>query len=88
VHFTADEVKGVPESVLGSLKREENGKYTLKMDYPTYFGVMKNCEVASTRCAMARAFNNRAYPVNDKILKEMIEKRHKLAKLLGYASFF
>ncbi|CAG9576478.1 putative thimet oligopeptidase [Leishmania major strain Friedlin] len=87
VHFTVDELKGVPESVLSALQRTEAGECTLKMDYPTYFAVMKNCEVASTRQAMAQAFTNRAYPVNDKVLKDIIEKRHQLAVILGYPSF-
>ncbi|KAL7701282.1 thimet oligopeptidase [Lotmaria passim] len=87
VHFKAEELKGVPENVLSALQRTDAGEYTLKMDYPTYFGVMKNCEVASTREGMERAFNNRAYPVNDAVLKEIVEKRHQLAKLLGYPSF-
>lgn len=87
VHFTAEELKGVPESVLSGLSRSDAGVYTLKMDYPTVLGVMKNCEVAATRQAMTRAFNNRAYPVNDTLLKDIIVKRHQLAAALGYPSF-
>ncbi|KAK7194430.1 thimet oligopeptidase [Novymonas esmeraldas] len=87
VHFAAEALAGVPESTVSALQRTDAGEYTLKMDYPTYFGVMKNCEVAATRQAMARAFNNRAYPVNDRVLKEIIEKRHQLATALGYPSF-
>ncbi|KAG5501920.1 hypothetical protein JKF63_04190 [Porcisia hertigi] len=87
MHFTADALKGVPESVLSALQRTETNEFTLKMDYPTYFGVMRSCEVASTRKAMLRAFTNRAYPVNDKVLKDIIEKRHQLATILGYPSF-
>ncbi|KAG5476183.1 hypothetical protein LSCM4_05143 [Leishmania orientalis] len=87
VRVGADALKGVPESVLSALQRTEDGEYTLKMDYPTYFAVMKNCEVASTRQSMARAFTNRAYPVNDTLLKDIIEKRHQLAVILGYPSF-
>ncbi|KAG5476459.1 hypothetical protein LSCM1_04165 [Leishmania martiniquensis] len=87
VHFAADALKGVPESALSALQRTGDDKYMLKMDYPTYFAIMKNCEVASTRQTMARAFTNRAFPVNDKLLKEIIEKRHQLAVILGYPSF-
>ncbi|CAJ1009472.1 putative Peptidase family M3 [Leishmania naiffi] len=87
VYFSMDALKGVPESVLSGLPRTEAGEYTLKMDYPTYHAVMKNCEVASTRQVMARAFTNRAYPANDKVLRDIIEKRHQLAVILGYPSF-
>ncbi|KAH9598685.1 Peptidase M3A/M3B catalytic domain [Trypanosoma melophagium] len=85
--FTADALKGVPEGIISNLKKSDDGKYILKLDYPTYFGVMKNCEIASTRQAMARATSNKAYPENEKILKEMIIKRQKLAELLGFTSY-
>lgn len=87
VHFTEAEISGVPDSVVSALSKADDGRYVLKMDYPTYFGVMKNCEVAETRKTMSRAFNNRAYPVNEPVLREIIEKRHLLATLLGYPSY-
>lgn len=83
------DLAGVPESIVANLAStgDSNEKRILKMDYPTYFGVMKNCEVASTRRAMADAFENRAYPANASVLREVIFKRQKLAKLLGFASY-
>lgn len=85
-HFTEEELKGTPESIVKSLKKAEDGKLIATMDYPVYFGVMKNCEVASTRQTMSRAFNNRAYPINESVLREIISKRHQLATKLGYPS--
>ncbi|EPY38045.1 metallo-peptidase, Clan MA(E), Family M3 [Angomonas deanei] len=87
VCFSKDQLVGVPDSIVDSLKTNESGEYILKMDYPTYFAVMKNCQVAETRKVMATAFNNRAYPVNSPVLKDIIQKRHELATLLGYPSF-
>ncbi|KEG10282.1 putative thimet oligopeptidase, putative,metallo-peptidase, clan MA(E), family M3 [Trypanosoma grayi] len=87
VLVSAEELKGVPENVINGLKKTDDGMYILKMDYPTFFGVMKNCEVAATRKAMARAAANKAYPMNGAVLKEMIAKRQKLAELLGFPSY-
>ncbi|RNE96818.1 metallo-peptidase, Clan MA(E), Family M3 [Trypanosoma rangeli] len=84
---SAEGLKGVPESIVKGLEKGEDGRLILKMDYPTYFGVMKNAEVASTRQAMARAASNKAYPVNEPVLKEMIVKRQALAELLGFPSY-
>lgn len=87
VHFSDSDLKGVPDNVMSALKKGDDGKYILKMDYPTFFGVVKNCEISSTRQSMTRAFNNRAYPINENILREIISKRNQLALKLGYPSF-
>lgn len=88
LQFTKEELRGVPESVLGALEvSEADQRYTVKMDYPTYFGVMKNCEVAATRKAVSEAFDNRAYATNKNVLRELIAKRNDLARRLGYPSF-
>jgi thimet oligopeptidase len=85
------ETSGVPAGVLEACKKVTNDKgeecYELGMDYPTYFGVMKNCTVASTRKTMSEAFESRAYPANLEVLHQVIETRHKLAVLLGYQSY-
>ncbi|EAN88423.1 putative thimet oligopeptidase [Trypanosoma cruzi] len=84
---SAEELKGVPVSIIDGLKKADDGRFILKMDYPTFFGVMKNCEVAATRQSMARAASNKAYPVNERVLKEIIAKRQALAELLGFSSY-
>lgn len=43
----------MPESIVAGLTQNDKGEYVLKMDYPTYFGVMKNCVVAETRKKMS-----------------------------------
>lgn len=89
VRFPLAALAGVPESVVKGLKpaADDPTLLVLKMDYPTYFGVMKNCEVAATRQAMSNAFENRAFPANLDVLKDVITRRHKLATMLGYTSY-
>lgn len=83
-----DGLTGVPAGIVSGLKKTEDGQsYILKMDYPTYFGVMKNCEVAATRKAMSDAFERRAFPKNEPVLRDVIFKRNQMASMLGYASF-
>ncbi|RNE96407.1 metallo-peptidase, Clan MA(E), Family M3, partial [Trypanosoma conorhini] len=84
---SAEDLRGVPESIIKGLKKADDGRLVLKMDYPTYFAIIKNAEVAATRQVMARAASNKAYPVNEQVLKEMIVKRQTLAELLGFPSY-
>ncbi|CCW67913.1 unnamed protein product [Phytomonas sp. Hart1] len=87
LQFSTDALKGVSEDILTSLKKGDDHTYILKIDYPTYFEVLKSCEVASTRQAMYTAFNNRAYPLNNDVLRAVINKRHQLSLILGYVSY-
>lgn len=59
---------------------------TLPCDYPTYFQVMTNCTVESTRKNYLRVFNNRASQ-NLEVLNQIIACRGRLARLLGYDSY-
>lgn len=78
---------GLEADFIASLKKTQAGDYILGIDYPTYFNVMQNCSVESTRKALFIAMNNRAYPVNESVLQSIIAKRDQLAKLLGFASY-
>ncbi len=82
-----DALIGLKDDFIANLERTEDGKYILGVDYPTYFNVMDNCAVADTRRQLFIAFSNRAYPVNETILKDMIAKREELARLLGYGNY-
>ena len=48
---------------------------------------MDNCSVEPTRKKLDQAFGNRAYPVNQKVLEDVIAKRHEIAVLLGCKNF-
>lgn len=82
-----DELEGLEDDFIATLSQTEDGLYILGTDYPTYFRVMENCSVANTRQKLYTAFDNRAYPANDELLKTIIVKRDELARLLGYVNF-
>ncbi|HEX4068711.1 MAG TPA: M3 family metallopeptidase [Candidatus Babeliales bacterium] len=81
------DLAGLDEEFIATLKTTDNGLYILGIDYPTYFKVMENCSIAHTRKNLYTAFNNRAYPTNDALLQTIITKRDELAELLGYIDF-
>ncbi len=82
-----EELDGLEESFIAALKKNDDGAYILGVDYPTYFNVMENCTVSDTRKKLYFAFQNRAYPQNDNVLRDIIAKRDEMARLLGYASY-
>ncbi len=87
ITVTREELAGLSDDFIKSLKQTDEGLYILGMDYPTYFAVIDHCDVATTRKKIYRLFQNRAYPINEPILKEIITLRDKLAKKLGFKSF-
>jgi len=84
---TRAELEGLEEDFINNLKKDNAGNYILGVDYPTFFNVMENCAVEGTRKKLLIAFDNRAYPANEEILKKIIAKREELARMLGFASY-
>ncbi len=84
---TKEELQGLDDDFLTCLQRTDDGAYRLGVDYPTYFNVMEHCTVENTRKRLHDAFNNRAYPQNEAILKNIIALRDDFAHRLGFASF-
>lgn len=84
---TADELAGLDKDFIEQLKKDEQGRFIVGVDYPTYTAVLENCTVGETRRRLTLEFENRGYPENDKVLKTVIAKRDELAKLLGFKSY-
>jgi len=87
ISVTKKDLEGLDDDFINNLSKSKDGQYTLGIDYPTYAAVMKHCSVESTRKALYKARVNRAYPVNEQILCNIINKRHELAGLLGFNSY-
>jgi len=87
IMVTRQELTGLEDDFINTLGQTAEGLYKLGVDYPTYFRIMENCTAPQTRKKLYLAFNNRAYPINDTLLKTIIQKRDELAQLLGYLDF-
>lgn len=81
------DLTGLEPDFIYALNKTDDGKIILKCDYPTYFGIMDNCTNADVRKKFYFLFQNRAYPKNIEVLNSIINKRDKLANLLGYKSY-
>ena len=87
ITVTRDELAGLDDNFIESLKKTDDGRYILGIDYPTFNKVMSFCSVGSTRKKLYELYTNRAYPKNESVLSAIIQKRHELATLLGFPSF-
>ncbi len=87
ITVSKDELKGLSDDFINTLKLTDDGLYILGMDYPTVFNVLDNCTVEGTRKKLSEAFNNRAYPDNETLLKQIIAKRDELADKLAFKSY-
>lgn len=81
------DLDGVDEHFIGMLKKTDDGKLIVGVDYPSIGAVLPHCTVADTRKRLYFAFNNRAYPSNNDVLANIIAKRDQFARILGYSSF-
>jgi thimet oligopeptidase len=80
-------LQGLDDDFIQSLRTTDDGLYMLGIDYPTVNKILEQCAVEDTRKRMYEVFNNRAYPVNDTLLRTIIAKRDELAHLLGFTSY-
>jgi len=59
LEVSAEELKGLPEDYIGSLKKTASGKYLVTMNYPDYMPFMDNAESDEARRKLEALFNDR-----------------------------
>ena len=70
--FTADEVKGLPQSYLDRAQRDEKGNFLLGFEYPEYLPFMANAENEDARRRYQFAYSTRGTPRNIELLSEVV----------------
>lgn len=83
VALTREELKGVPQDVLGRIP-QSNGLYLLGMDAPTYGAVQEFCEDPVTRHRAYIAHKRRGGMKNVRLIEKIIKLRAEASGLLGY----
>ncbi|MFT4562430.1 MAG: oligopeptidase A [Gammaproteobacteria bacterium] len=93
------ELAGLPDSALSLTRRnaEKNDAtgYTLTLDFPCYMPVMSYCNNRDLRREMYDAYVTRASDQgpdagrfdNSDVIKQILERRHELAQLVGFSSY-
>jgi thimet oligopeptidase len=84
---TVAELDGVPQDFIAAHKPGPDGKITLTTSSTDYVPVMSYAKDSALRERFYRAYNTRAYPENDAVLRNLINKRGEFAKLVGRPNF-
>lgn len=84
LHVSAADLDGLPEDFVRAHPPGTDGKVSLSTDTTDFVPVMFYARKASVREAMWRLYNQRAYPANAQVLKQLLVARHELARLVGF----
>ena len=81
------ELDGLPQDYIDRHKPGADGKIKITTEYPDILPAMKFSKSDALRRNLFEAFNTRAYPQNQDVLKKMMQTRYDIATLLGYSSW-
>jgi thimet oligopeptidase len=87
ITVTPAELDGLPQDFIDSHKPGADGKITLRTDNTDYVPVMTYAKSGDVRQRFYREYQLRAYPQNDQVLRDLINKRDELAKLVGRPNY-
>lgn len=82
-----EELAGLPEDYLEAHKPGADGLVEISTDYPDYVPVMSYAESDALRRRLSEVYNQRAYPENDPLLKQLFSLRQELAEALGRPNY-
>ena len=87
IQVTPAELAGLPADWMKSHAPDATGKVKVTINYPDYVPVMTYASNEDVRKRLYMEYQNRGYPMNVEVLKNMIAKRDELAHLVGYPTW-
>ncbi len=87
VEATREELAGLPASFIDGLKRTEDGRYRVSLDYPELHPFLANCASTELRRELFEKDQRKGGEANIALLEEAIRLRDEAARLLGYDSW-
>ncbi|XP_007044976.2 PREDICTED: probable thimet oligopeptidase [Theobroma cacao] len=85
--FHENELAGLSTEFLKTLEKMENGMFKVTLKSHHVAVVMELCKVGRTRRTVAMAYGKRCAKVNLSVLEDLVQVRHKFARLLGYSNY-
>ena len=82
-----DELDGLPADYIARHTPDVNGRITLTTDPPDMQPAMTFASNSKLRERMFHAYNTRAYPTNEALLRQLLETREQIAQTLGHRSW-
>jgi thimet oligopeptidase len=83
----ASELDGLPQDYIDHHKPGADGKIHITTNYPDLFPALTFAKSDGLRRRLWEAFQARAYPKNRDVLRDMMQTRYEIARLLGYSSW-
>ena len=87
IQVKPSELTGMPADFIENHKPGADGLITLDINYPDYIPTMTYCTNDDVRKRFYMEYQNRAYPKNEATLRQLLEKRHELANLVGFSNW-
>lgn len=87
LRFTPDECRGLPQSWLDRVPRDEDGNIVVGFDYPDYVPFLMNAHDGEARKRYWMANTRRGTPRNLDVLDEIVALRKEIADLYGVPSY-
>lgn len=84
---SVDQLTGLPQDYIDSHPPGTDGKIKITTRYPDLFPFMTYAENKELRKELYLKYRSRAYPKNESVLQQLMQKRHELANLLGFNTF-
>jgi thimet oligopeptidase len=84
VRLNPEQLEGLPADYVEAHPPGPDGKVEISTDYPDYIPFMTFAHDRFARRELLQEFLNRAWPVNDRLLQELLGLRDEHARLLGY----
>lgn len=81
-----NDLAGLPEDYL-TAHPPKDGHVTISTNYPDALPIFKYAHNEDIRRRLRKEFDDRAYPKNLPLLEKLLQKRHELARTLGYENF-
>lgn len=87
ISVTPDQLAGLPQDYIDAHPVGTDGRVRITTDHPDTIPFMSFALDAEARRALIVEFNNRAWPLNDAVLQELLGLRAEHAKILGFESW-
>ena len=87
VRATPEQLAGMPADWLASHPADDEGLVAVTTDYPDAVPARMFVRDADLRRQVTRAFQERGWPQNEPILRELFDLRHEYANLVGHSDW-
>ncbi len=80
-------LEGLPADYIAAHPPQADGRIRITATNPDVTPILNYARRDATRRAVFMAYRNRAWPANEPVLRDLLQRRYQLAQTLGYANY-